>query len=207
MDLDWAQGLPIGILMFVGMLVGTTLRKASRARAHRNYPAVAEEFGLEFVEPSNPRGLGRLRGQYRQRQVLVQADEGARIVVRLRAHPTLALYNHAYFKRTPDELVSFSLGSRKLDEWLPNRYCAPGMEDMGDSPRLRELLGELRLFPKLKQLNVDGERVECVFDYGRPPYIPVGDLSQLLPLCADLAVELERHVLPATPAIEVAGVQ
>ncbi len=206
MDFDWAQGLPIGILMFVGMLVGTTLRKASRARAHRNYPAMAEDFGLSFLEPSNPKGLGRLRGEYRHHRVLVQADEGARIVVWLRAHPTLALHNHSYFKRKPEDLVSFSLGSRKLDDWLPNRYCASGMEEMGDSPRLRELLDGLRSYPKLKQLNVDSERIECVFDYGRPPYIPVSDLSRLLPLCADLAVELERHALPAAaPPIEAVG--
>jgi hypothetical protein len=193
MDFDWAHGLPIGIVMFVGMFVGALLRRVRRARAHRNYPALAEELGLRFQPPANPSGLGRLRGDYRGHDVLVQADEGARIVVWLATHPQVNLHNHAYFKRTPEGLVSFSLGSRKLDDWLPNRYCAPGMEEMGDSAALRKLLGELQLFPKLKQLNVDPERLECVFDYGRPPFIPVGDLTRLLPLCADLAAEVERY--------------
>ncbi len=193
MDFSWTDALPIGILMFLGTLFGFARRRAGRALAQRGFPALAEKLGLQFEAPRYRGWAGRLKGELRGHEVLVQSEERARIVVYLGRQPPIELRSYAHYKRTPDGFASFSLGERKLDRWLPNRYCGVGAEDeLAGNETLATTLSELStMTDHLKQLTVEPQRIEAVLDYGSPPYIPTADAERLLRLLVDLATEIE----------------
>jgi hypothetical protein len=193
MDFEWTDALPIGILMFAGSLIAATRRKAGRALAQRNYPSVAKRLGLTFEPPKHPAGVGQLTGQFQGREILVQPDERPRIVVYLKGEPSIELRSYPHWKRAPEGYAAFSLGSQKLNRWLPNRYCALGAEErFSESEPLATALAELQLFgAHIKQVVVEPGRLECVFDYGTPPYIPASDVAQLVPTCVRVVAEVE----------------
>lgn len=194
MDLGWTAALPIGILFFVGTLIGATRKRAGKALALRQYPGLAEKLGLSFEAPRYAGWVGQLKGKFDGYRVLVQPDEKARIVVFLESEPAVQLRNYDHFKRVPEGSAVFSLGSRKLDAWVKNRYCPVHRQQAFDeSLELRRQVAALQAWHlRIKQLTVEPQRIELVLDYGTPPFIPATDVELLLPELTRLARAVER---------------
>lgn len=189
----WTAALPIGILFFIGTLLGATRKRAGKALAQRQFPALGERLGLSFEPPRYSAWVGQLRGTFDGYRVLVQPDEKARIVVFLESEPQVQMRSYEHFKRVPENSTTFSLGSRRLDGWVKNRYCAWGKEDVfGQSPELRRRIAALEAWKlRISQFTVDPQRVELVLDYGSPPFIPTADVELLLPELTQLARVVE----------------
>ncbi len=178
--------------MFVGTVVAAMRRRAGRSLAQRQFPRLAERLGLRFEAPRYDGWVGQLKGAFEGHDVLVQPDERARIVVLLRQPLQIDLRTFQHWKRAPEGKSAFSFKERKLNAWLPNRWCADGLEGvLGDNGALAAALDALRVHPHVKQLVLDEERLEFTLDYGSPPYIPAGDVQALLQSGARIVGEVE----------------
>ncbi len=179
--------MKFGFLAFGGSMLAGQLRKWSRGASHRRYPQAASELGLQY-EDVDGLTLGRLRGELRGLRVLIVPEQG-RIALEASQPFALCLRNYEHYKRTPASREPFSLGERGMDKWMVNRYCQVGLaEQLHEDVRLVELLHGLRPFKdQLRQFSLDETRVECVLDYGKPPYIPAAAIGHLLPPLLALA--------------------
>lgn len=197
MGSSWITAVPVGLVLFVGTLVGALRRKAGKELARAEYPSTAEGLGLVFQKGEGSTDLGRFKGDYGGKGVLVVPSEG-RIVLELSAPVGVILRNYAHYKRTPAGLEPFSIGVRWADAWFQNRYCSSGL-----GGRLHLDAGLIRLLERLrpyqgamKQFALEGRRLECVLHYGSPQYVPAAAIRELLPILAELADCCSQDLAP-----------
>ncbi len=189
-DLDWVKGLPVGILFFVGTLYGFTRKRARRALALRDYPRLAERIGLERVGGSATT-LGRFRGDYDGYRVAVDPEERApRIVLFLHQPTDWDLRTYQRWKRVPEGLETLTFADRGLNAWLSTRLLSGDPSGLAEA-RLAavesELLALRALTPNLREFSLAEDRLECVFDFGTPPFIPAALVADVLKQLAKLA--------------------
>jgi hypothetical protein len=176
--------------MFAGTVFGFTRRKAGRALARRDFPRLAERLGLTYQPSDSPKGVGRIVGETQGVLVRIESDERARVVCQLPASLGIDVRSYDHFKRVPAGYDKISLGSRVDDEWMKVRLLHESGEDSFE--RVRERLASLldKLRPnrdRLKEFTLDESRVECVFDFGSPPYLPAAIVERILPAMLSLA--------------------
>lgn len=193
--------MKFGFLAFGASLVATWLRKRKRGAAYRRYPEVAKRLGIAY-EQVDGLELGRLRGPKGGMDILVVPEEG-RIALRLKQPLAICFRNYTHYKRTPPGREPFSFGVRWADKWVHNRFCDVGMADeLHRDSDLVDCLQALRRFhEQLKQLSVDEDRVECVLDFGKPPFIPAAATEAIVPLLLDLA----QHCSTLAPELSAAN--
>jgi hypothetical protein len=187
-DFDWASLLPIGVLLFGATVLGFTRRRAGRSLARREYPKLAERLGLRYHAPSHRGEVGSLGGTLEGMRVRVESDERARLVVYPPGDVGLDVRNYAHHKRTPADYQPVSIGTRADDRWAQNRFAREGRDVEAALAQLRKLivaLGGDR--DRLRTFSVDAEKVECVFDFGVPPYLPASVVTRVLPAMVGLS--------------------
>jgi hypothetical protein len=188
------NGLPIGILMFLGTAVAFLRRRLGRGRAVQRFPALAAALGLEHAPPRYPGNVGVLTGTYAGRSVRVDPDDQRLIKLRFHGTPRVDLRTYENALRPPFDMVTVHSGDREFDRFFKTRFAS---EDVaahiatGERPgeRLRPFVG--RYSRHVQSVTVSSEGVVCRLDFGSPPYIPEGALHELLPACAALADLLE----------------
>lgn len=172
----------MGFLLFGGTVMAFLLRKVGRSSARREYPKLASELGLTFEPPENPRYVGRLVGEMDGFRVRIESDERARIVCYFADDPGIDVRTYVHYRRLPEGYQAFSFGNRADDEWLKTRLESVDRWPEVDKKRLGALLSTLKPHrDRLKAFTLDRERVECVFDFGAPPYLPGSVVRQVLP--------------------------
>lgn len=188
------NGLPVGILMFIGAAYAVLRRKFGRKRAAQRFPALASALGLEHVPPRYPGNVGVLTGTYEGRTLRVDPDDQRLIKLRFHGAPRVDLRTYENALRAPFDMVTVHSGDREFDRFFKTRYAS---EDVAariataaqPGQHLRPFSG--RYARHVQSVTVTSEGVVCRLDFGSPPYIPEGALSELLPACARLADLLE----------------
>lgn len=192
-DFEWSDFFKVGFLMFGGTMLAFVLRRAARSSARREFPRLAEELALAYEAPDNPRYVGRLVGNYEGIRVRVESDERARIVCYFDRDPGIDVRTYVHHKRTPPGYEPFSFGNREDDEWMKARLQRTDAEHQERLSAVRAALTALRRHrDRLRAFTLDAERIECVFDFGTPPYIPGAIVKELLPLLTALARDVQR---------------
>lgn len=196
-DFAWSDLLPFGFLMFAGTLFGLTRRKAGRALSRRDLPRLAARLGLAYQVSDSTKGGGRIVGEVQGVLVRIESDDRARIVCQLPRDLGVDVRSYAHYKRVPGGYERVSLGSRSDDEWMQVRLLHESGEESFERVRERliSLLDALRPHrSRLKEFTLDASRVECVFDFGTPPYLPASLVERILPPMLSLASsESERR--------------
>jgi hypothetical protein len=205
------NGLPIGILMFLGTAFAFLRRKLGRRRAAARFPALASTLGLQYTPPRYAGNVGVLAGTYRGRNVRVDPDEQRSIKVRFDSAPRVDLRTYENSLRAPFDMVTVHTGDREFDRYFKTRFASEdvaahiaGASQPGQL--LRPFLG--RYARHVQSLTATAEGVVCRLDFGTPPYIPEGALQELLPACVELANLLEPvdAARPSAPSAEPASV-
>ncbi len=188
------NGLPIGILMFLGTALAFVRRKVGRKRAALRFPALAATLGLEHTPPRYPGNVGILTGTYEGRAVRIDPDDQRLIKLRFHGTPRVDLRTYENATRAPFDMVTVHSGDREFDRFFQTRFAS---EDIAARIALAQRPGQhLRPFTgrfarHVQSVTVTSEGVVCRLDFGSPPYIPEGALHDLLPACAKLASLLE----------------
>jgi hypothetical protein len=188
------NGLPIGILMFVGAAYAVLRRKLGRKRAAQRFPALASALGLEHTPPRYAGNVGVLTGTYEGRILRVDPDDQRLIKLRFHGAPRVDLRTYESALRAPYDMVTVHSGDREFDRFFKTRYASEDVAArIATSARpgqhLRPFSG--RYARHVQSVTVTSEGVVCRLDFGSPPYIPEGALNELLPACARLADLLE----------------
>ena len=196
--MEWLSkgALPIGILMFAGMLLALLLRRHRFRHAAQHFPALAEKLGLDFRASPHRRTIGTLSGVYRGYRVFIDPDDQRRITVRFDQEPKVDLRNYAQSRRPPRGMHTFFSGSKRFDSFFKTRYMSDELaERLLEVEHLDRLLDPFRgpYFRQLKQLNVTSNGVSCVLNFGNPPHIPAAAVELLLPAMVELAKAIEPH--------------
>ncbi|HTV17960.1 MAG TPA: hypothetical protein VMG12_04795 [Polyangiaceae bacterium] len=188
------NGLPVGILMFLGTAFAVLRRRIGRKRAAARFPALASALGLEHTPPRYAGNVGVLTGTHGGRNVRVDPDDQRLIKVRFHGAPRIDLRTYENSLRPPFDMVTVHTGDREFDRFFKTRFAC---EDVAaqiatasePGQRLRPFMG--RYARHVQSITVTAEGVVCRLDFGSPPYIPEGALHELLPACVALADLLE----------------
>lgn len=188
------NGLPIGILMFLGTAIAFVRRKLGRKRAAQRFPELAMQLGLEYTAPRYKGNVGILTGTYDGRPVRVDPDEQRLIKLRFHGTPRVDLRTYENSLRPPFDMVTVHSGDRVFDRFFKTRFASEDVAArISTSPQAGECLAPFlgRYSRHVQSVTVTAEGVVCRLDFGSPPYIPEGALNELLPACAQLANVLE----------------
>ena len=196
--MDWlGQGaLPLGLLMFVGMLFAVLRRGARFRQTARAFPALGNRLGLQFKPAAHAGSIGTLSGELRGHRVFIDPDEQRRITVRFAQEPSVDLRNYQQHPCAPRGMNTYFSGDKRFDSFFKTRYVsdevAQRLEQVAD---LGRLVGPFRgrYYRALKQLNVTSNGVSCIFDFGNPPHLPPAAIELLLPAMIALAHAIEPH--------------
>jgi hypothetical protein len=188
------NGLPIGILMFLGTAFAFVRRKLGRKRAAQRFPELATQLGLEYTAPRYKGNVGVLSGTYEGRSVRVDPDDQRLIKLRFHGAPRVDLRTYENALRPPFDMVTVHSGDRVFDRFFKTRFASEDVAariSTSSEPgqRLAAFMG--RYSRHVQSVTVTTEGVVCRLDFGSPPYIPEGALNELLPACAQLAELLE----------------
>jgi hypothetical protein len=205
------NGLPIGILMFLGTAFAFLRRRLGRRRAAVRFPALASALGLQHTAPRYAGNVGVLAGTYAGRNVRVDPDDQRSIKVRFHGTPRVDLRTYENSLRAPFDMVTVHTGDRDFDRFFKTRFASEDVAALiaaASKPgeRLRPFLG--RYARHVQSVTVTAEGVLCRLDFGTPPYIPEGALHELLPACVELANLLEPagSTQPSALGVEPASV-
>ena len=188
------NGLPIGILMFLGTAWAVLRRRFGRRQAAQRFPDLAEKLGLAHSPPRYPGNVGVLSGTYQGRQLRVDPDDQRLIKLRFHGTPRVDLRTYDNSQRPPFDMVIVHSGDRIFDRFFKTRFAS---EDIATAIATAANVGEHlepfmgRYARHVQSVTVTTEGVVCRLDFGSPPYIPEGALHDLLPACAWLADLLE----------------
>jgi hypothetical protein len=205
------NGLPIGILMFLGTAFAFVRRKLGRRRAAARFPALASSLGLQYTAPRYAGNVGVLAGSYEGRSVRIDPDDQRSIKVRFHGTPRVDLRTYENSLRAPFDMVTVHTGDREFDRFFKTRFASEEVAAQiaaaaQPGQRLRPFLG--RYARHVQSVTLTAEGVVCRLDFGSPPYIPEGALHELLPACVELAnlVEPSDAPQPSAPTAEPASV-
>jgi hypothetical protein len=195
----------VPIVLFLGTYAGIRLKRAGYHRARREYPTLANELGLVFRPPVNQKGVGQLRGEFRGRKILVDPDETTRISVEFTRPRAIDCRSYDVNRRPSAGLARAHTGIEAFDRLFRHRYADPVLlETLMESRselRARLLPFRVRRSSHLKDFVVKPEGIDCYFDFGKPPHIPLSVVRQVLAETADLADLIEAasdQVSPST---------
>lgn len=200
-------GLPIGILMFLGMAFAMLRRRLGRKWAATRFPDLAVRLGLEHTPPRHRGGIGVLTGTYAGRAVRVDPDDQRLIKLRFHGAPRVDLRTYDNGQRPPFDMVTVHSGDRGFDRFFKTRFAS---EELAERIALAHQPGaslgpfQGRYARQVQSVTVTSEGVICRLDFGSPPYIPEGALSELLPACCALADLLDPQP-PPPQSSEAAG--
>jgi hypothetical protein len=188
------NGLPIGILMFLGTALAYVRRRVGRRKAAQRFPALAATFGLEYTPPRYAGNVGMLSGTYEGRSVRVDPDDQRLIKLRFHGTPRIDLRTYENSLRPPFDMVIVHSGDRQFDRFFKTRFASENVAariatSKEPGQRIKAFTG--RYARHVQSVIVTTEGVVCRLDFGTPPYIPEGALHELLPACAQLADLLE----------------
>lgn len=188
----------VGILMFLGTVVGHFRRRSGRATALAEYPTLAAELGLVY-RASTTGGIGSLRGMYRGYYVIIDPDEVCRIFLRFVTEPLVDIRSYQRHSRAPAGLNSFHTSDSTFDGYFRQRYAGEQIrERLREQKNLQTLMGPFRVARRVSAIAVSSNGVECVFDFGRPPYIPASAVRTFLPAVVEVAQVIEAPFLNAS---------
>lgn len=183
--------LGIGLFMFLSMVFAHFRKRTGWALASRDYPEFARKMGLHLREPQRG-AIGKLRGVYDGYQVVVDPDDLCRISLRFVTEPLVELRSYSHFKRPPEGLTAFRSGDADFDAYFKERYAGEEIaEALSRTAGLGQLIRPFLGTRAVQSLAISPNGVECFFDYGRPPYIPVRTLEAFLPALTALAKQFE----------------
>lgn len=196
--LEWLnQGsLPIGMLMFAGMVAAFVLRRARARRASRQFPELAAKLGLSHRAPTQGKGIGILSGEYRGYHVHVDPDDQRRITVRFDTAPNIDFRTYEIPRGAPPGMHTYYSSDRKFDAFFKTRFASSEVAArLAEIPTPRRLIEPFRgsYYRELKQVNITHHGVSCVFDFGNPPHLPADAVEQLLPAMIEVARIVEPH--------------
>lgn len=198
------NGLPVGILMFLGTAYAVLRRKFGRRRAAQRFPDLAAELGLGFAAPRYTGNVGVLSGTYAGRAVRIDPDDQRLIKVRFHGTPRVDLRTYENSLRPPFDMVTVHSGDREFDRFFKTRFAS---EDVAAAIATTAQPGQQlapfqgRYARHVQSVTVTSEGVVCRLDFGSPPYIPEGALHELLPACVALASLLEPTTAEATAGL------
>jgi hypothetical protein len=93
-------------------------------------------------------------------------------------------------------LSSFHSSDSAFDGYFRQRYAGEEVrERLRAQKNLQALMGPFRPARCVGALAVSSNGVECVFDFGRPPYIPAKVVKAFLPAVVDVAQVMEAPFL------------
>lgn len=191
---DIARAVPIGMVMFVGMVCAFVWRKLGRRRARHQFPDLARELGLSFTPPRHAGCIGTLSGTFRGRAVRVDPDDQRSIKVRFRGDPRIDLRSYEHSVRAPFDMVTIHSGDRAFGRVFKTCFASEEIASRiaaAENPGRHVEPFRGRFARQVQSLTVTGEGVVCRLDFGTPPYIPAGALHELLPACVALADLIE----------------
>ena len=190
--MDWLNhgALPIGFLMFFGMIYAFIKRRTAHHLASRAYPELGQRLGLVFKASPYKKTIGTLSGARDGYRVFVDPDEQRKISVHFVGEPGVLLLNYRQNQRPPSGAERLYTGNREFDAFFKTRYATEevavrlkGQRDLG-----RLLVDfETTFRRELKQFNVSSSGISIVLDFGNPPYIPSSAVARLLPPLIELA--------------------
>lgn len=196
--MDWLHGgaLPIGFLMFAGMVYAFLKRRTAHHLASRAYPELGERLGLAFKPSPYKKTIGTLTGERDGYRVFVDPDEQRKISVHFAGSPSVLLLNYRQNQRPPDDAERLYSGDREFDAFFKTRYAS---DDVAKRLKAHQRLGALLVDfegtfrRELKQFNVSSSGISIVLDFGNPPYIPAAAVERLLPPLIELAKIVDPH--------------
>ena len=190
--MDWLGdgALPMGFLMFFGMVYAFIKRRASHKLASRAFPALADRLGLVHKPSPYRKGIGTLSGRLGGYRVFVDPDEQKKISLHFSGHPGVLLRNYEQNQRPPDGLSRLYSGDKRFDAYFKTRYADEEVSQRIRAhadwrPLINGLEQEFRR--ELVQFNVGETGVTLVLDFGNPPHIPAWAVERLLAILRDFA--------------------
>lgn len=190
--MDWLSSgaLPIGFLMFFGMVYAFLKRRTAHHLASRAYPELGRRLGLAFKASPYKKTIGTLSGHFQGYRVFVDPDEQRKISVHFTGEPSVLLLNYRQNQRPPADAERLYSGDRQFDAFFKTRYAS---NEISERFKKRRALGELLVDfegtfrRELKQFNVSSTGISIVLDFGNPPYIPASAVERLLPPLIEIA--------------------
>jgi hypothetical protein len=190
--MDWLSSgaLPIGFLMFFGMVYAFIKRRTAHHLASRAYPELGQRLGLTFRASPYKKAIGTLSGKRDGYRVFVDPDEQKKISVHFVGEPSVLLLNYQQNQRPPSGAERLYTGDREFDAFFKTRYAS---EDLARRFEERRNLGRLLVDfestfrRELKEFSVSSSGISIVLDFGNPPYIPSSAVERLLPPLLELA--------------------
>lgn len=207
--MDWLSdgALPLGFLMFFGMIFAFIKRRAGHKLASRSFPKLGERLGLTYKASRYRAGIGTLVGELDGYRVFVDPDEQRKLSLHFESAPGILLRNYTQNKRPPEGLSRLVSGNRRFDQFFKTRYS-----DDEVSRRIREYRGWSKLIEQLeqdfrrelKQCNVSETGITLVLDFGNPPHMPGAAVEQLLRLLVTFASVIEGRAQREVPVSNAA---
>lgn len=203
---QFSTALPIGLIMFLSSAVAFALRKSGQKKAVKEFPALAEELGLEYVAPRYQKAQGTLVGAIDGRRVHVDPDEQQRILIRFKpgataTPPAIDLRTYEHSLRAPFGMVTLYTNDREVDQFFRTRFASPELsEELAEEDGLAEHIAPFRgtFARNLRGLSITAEGITCTLDFGRPPHMPAEAVRELLPACLALAELVEASAAAAS---------
>ncbi len=118
------NGLPVGILMFLGTAFAFLRRRLGRKKAAARFPALASALGLEHTPPRYAGNVGVLTGTYAGRSVRVDPDDQRLIKIRFHGAPRIDLRTYENSLRAPFDMVTVHTGDREFDRFFKTRFAS-----------------------------------------------------------------------------------
>ncbi len=194
--MDWLNdsALPIGFLMFFGMVYAFVKKRTGHKLASRAFPALAERLGLEYTPSRYRAGIGTLRGSIDGYRVFVDPDDQRKVTLYFESAPPILLKNYTQNQRPPAGLERLYSGDRRFDAYFKTRYADAALaERIRDFKQWASLLQfvDQELRRELQQFNVSESGITLVLDFGNPPHIPAGVVEKLLSTLVSFAKVIE----------------
>jgi hypothetical protein len=203
--MDWLSSgaLPIGFLMFFGMVYAFVKRRASHKLASRAFPSLAQRLGLNFKPSPYRGGIGSLSGTLRGYRVFVDPDEQRKISLHFSSERGVLLRNYKDNKRPGQGLNWLYSGDKRFDGYFKTRYADDRVaENIRGYKAWRPIVLELEqaFRRELTQFNVSETGITLMLDFGNPPHIPAKAVERLL----DIALKFARVIDPENAAAVLA---
>jgi hypothetical protein len=204
------DGIPIGIIMFVGTAGAFLWRKLRRKRATEDLPELARELNLVFDASRYAKGQGRLKGTYQGYEVRIDPEEARGIVVRSKQAVQIDLRTYEQSQRAPFGWVTIFSQDRSFDRFFKTRFASEELAaTLADSPEPSRYLEAFTgaYARQIESLILTGEGLKCKLNFGNPPFIPAEAVRTLLPACVALVSFVESciHAEPQSRAVEAAA--
>ena len=183
-------------IVFLVVTVGRVLRrKAGHVLAARDYPQIANEFGLVFKPSSYKSGAGTLSGDVDGFRVLVDPDDQRAIRVRFPDESLgIELHTYEHNQRPRKGQRAFRVTGTGVSGWFKTSFATPELIEAVHDERVLAEFRALRTIRELSSLSLTPSGFRAVFDYGSPPFIPASIVREVVKGLIDVARRLHEAV-------------